>query len=877
MKYVHLIVMLMFTLPIHSAVINVGSNGCSLRDAIRSANVDATRGQCSAGSGADVIITPDNWTITLNSALPTVTSDMTIRTATAGGLLQVSGDRDVPIMEVQGASTDLVLTRIRFYDGMRSSAFSGGGAALRIRDASVTVNDSQFDGNEVIDTKGGAINIKDGTLNLNRVRFEENNTDFIGVLTSTVGGAVYGEDSILNLTEVWFTENHAGAARGDALFVSGGTLNLEQSLVNELVYGVAGDGAVANVSDTTFSRLPPANYDEPLLDFRDNSSVHLNHVSLLGEAVVYDSLLWASNSILDTCFLTGTQVMLNTHNLFTNGFCLANEGTYMYLLSLNDNGGFSPTRALSWVSPAINAGDPTYCSSEDQRGEPRDGLCDVGAYEANGYADVEVLASVVGGPPFGSHQTVTANLTVRNNGPGVADAIELDVNLDAIFIQQINSGLCPQFPCQINSLAAGAQVTIPVTANLSTYLSDDFTLTLKAHSTAGSTHFDPDEYQPNQNNEISYSEAIVQAADVGISLMLNTPPPYFIGQSLSYTAEISNDGPQNANNIRFDWIDGGLTLDSFSGCSSVIGEQCLLNVMSNGQSIAVAVNATVTASQFNAAGSVSADQLDTHLGNNLDDQQNGGGVTNADVSVDMSVMQAGPYYSDQWLQFKITVSTGNQPASNVQLWSDFPGAYYFGIDFCSTIPCDIGSMAANSDVTLFFDVLAPIASPGIIDDWTHTVWVSPGQTDTNPSNNQVVISEPLNTAADVAVFVNLLTDPPYVVGQEVSYQYRVVNGGVNHATQLTADLQADNLELLWIAGNHCSSFPCQFNQLDAFQDEIIQLQYRIPSAGAFNLAGSASAQPIDPVINNNQDNVNGGVADSPANDLIFVDGFDGNL
>jgi hypothetical protein len=48
-------------------------------------------------------------------------------------------------------------------------------------------------------------------------------------------------------------------------------------------------------------------------------------------------------------------------------------------IALNDNGGFTRTIALRFTSPAIDAGGS--CESTDQRDFPRNGLCDIGAFE----------------------------------------------------------------------------------------------------------------------------------------------------------------------------------------------------------------------------------------------------------------------------------------------------------------------------------------------------------------------------------------------------------------------------------------------------------------------------------------------------------------
>lgn len=51
------------------------------------------------------------------------------------------------------------------------------------------------------------------------------------------------------------------------------------------------------------------------------------------------------------------------------------------LLPLAANGGFTQTHGLSSTSSAIDAGPPTNCIAADQRGMPRVGRCDIGAFE----------------------------------------------------------------------------------------------------------------------------------------------------------------------------------------------------------------------------------------------------------------------------------------------------------------------------------------------------------------------------------------------------------------------------------------------------------------------------------------------------------------
>ena len=59
--------------------VNVNDGKCTLREAITAANTDLPRGGCTAGSaGVDSISFAANYTITISSQLPFVTTAMTI-------------------------------------------------------------------------------------------------------------------------------------------------------------------------------------------------------------------------------------------------------------------------------------------------------------------------------------------------------------------------------------------------------------------------------------------------------------------------------------------------------------------------------------------------------------------------------------------------------------------------------------------------------------------------------------------------------------------------------------------------------------------------------------------------------------------------------
>ncbi len=205
------------------------------------------------------------------------------------------------------------------------------------------------------------------------------------------GGGLWSISSDVEISNSTLTGNRAGN-RGGALYARGNELTLRNTTIsgnrmngplNGLGSGIELNRASLNVLDSTVSDNEAPNSDGGAsiaivagsadvrlersiisaggdLDLAGNGDFELDHALVQNPGEV--------NITLDNRSITGVDPLL---------------------AELNDNGGPTPTRALLFNSPAVDAGG-TGCPALDQRGEPRpfDGngtgaaLCDIGAFEA---------------------------------------------------------------------------------------------------------------------------------------------------------------------------------------------------------------------------------------------------------------------------------------------------------------------------------------------------------------------------------------------------------------------------------------------------------------------------------------------------------------
>ncbi|MEN1729479.1 MAG: hypothetical protein AAGJ52_13670, partial [Pseudomonadota bacterium] len=446
------------------------------------------------------------------------------------------------------------------------------------------------------------------------------------------------------------------------------------------------------------------------------------------------------------------------------------------------------------------------------------------------------------------------------------------------FSTSSEASFCPNLPCVINEILPGQTVTVPVRGEMGSHLNGAFQIIASVGSTGASNHDDPDEGQPGSNNLFTFSGAIEPGADLSLDLSLNTASPFFIGQTVSYRAIINNQGGQSASNLELEVFPDNLTVQSFAGCDSVNGNRCLINSLNAGQTDLVTIQVQVTGNDFLLNGEVEGAEIDLNLEDNVDEQGNQGSVGQADVSVSMSLIENPPYYSDQILQFSVRIRANGQPASNVRVWTELPGAggSFLTADFCDgALPCVIDNMPANSERSAVFTYFAPVANDdGTAQDWMHRVYVEPGQVDSNPANNEAIIQNTSLAASNLVVRVELLSSGPFFADDVIEYEIELINGGVNRARDVALSTTPVNLEPVFVSGNLCPEVNCQLTAIDFNQRETLLVQYRIVDPGSFNLAASVSSITFDPNTGNNSDKVNGGVASNVLTDSIFTNRFE---
>ncbi len=190
---------------------------CTLRDAIRAANLDQPVGTCSAGNRDDTIVLAITGTLVLTQTLPVITTTLSIvgpGPASLGLWRDPAGPRFrfFDITTTASMTPSVVISGLRMVNG---AAGSGNGGAIQTRNfARLTVVNVAFEGNTA--ANGGAIHIR-GPLTIAHSVFTNN-------VASNAGGAIFSDlDSVI--TASTFISNAALGA-GSPSLGGGGAVRL---------------------------------------------------------------------------------------------------------------------------------------------------------------------------------------------------------------------------------------------------------------------------------------------------------------------------------------------------------------------------------------------------------------------------------------------------------------------------------------------------------------------------------------------------------------------------------------------------------------------------------------------------------------------------
>jgi hypothetical protein len=304
------------------------------------------------------------------------------------------------VFEIEGS--DVNISRVTILDGIANATNNFFGGNIRAQDSNVTLSETSISGGS--GSSGGGISNVRGSLSVLNSTITGNAADTGG----GDGGAIHNQ----------------GDLNGTA------TLLIQNSTINEntarLAGGIISGGNTGN--SVTVQNSTIASNESG--DRGGGGGILVGS----GSAVFYNSIValnssGAANPATPNCSkdvaATITSLGNNIENGTSCGFASTGDksNTDPRLGPLQFAGGPTPTRPLLAGSPAINAGNPSTCTPLDQRDVPRQGICDIGAFEFTAAAAPDTV--IVSGPSQITTDRTPA-FTFSSTVPGTTFECSLD-------------------------------------------------------------------------------------------------------------------------------------------------------------------------------------------------------------------------------------------------------------------------------------------------------------------------------------------------------------------------------------------------------------------------------------------------------------------
>jgi uncharacterized repeat protein (TIGR01451 family) len=404
--------------------------------------------------------------------------------------------------------------------------------------------------------------------------------------------------------------------------------------------------------------------------------------------------------------------------------------------------------------------------------------------------------------------------------------------------------------------AASATVTIVVTPGAGAV----GTLSNTASVTSAVT--DPN----TSNNSWTTTTTVNAAANLSIT-KTDSPDPILVGQNLTYTITVTNNGPSSATGVSMtDTLPGGVNFVSVTPgsptCTQASGiVSCNLGTLANGATSTVTIVVTPTvAGTINNTASVTSGVADPVSGNDSATTSTTVSGLSADLAINKTVSN-GTVYVGQNFTYTITVTNlGPNSATGVSVSDTLPaGVSYVSATpsqgspctGTSTVSCTLGTLGNGASATVTIVVTA--TATGAV---TNTATASSGVTDPNSGNNSGSVSKTISAQADLSITKTDSPDP-VVVGGTLTYTITVTNNGPNSATGVTVtDTRpaATTFVSATSSQGSCSgttTITCALGTLAFPGSATVTIVVTPTTAGTLSNTASVSSTTTDPVPGNN--------------------------